>query len=48
MMRLELRSATEGRGISSLVDQTFARMPAELQIQTIKQIRARKGLSENQ
>ncbi len=39
-----LRSATAGRGISSLVDQTFERMPTELQNKIIKQIRERKGL----
>ncbi len=44
----DLRSATEGRGISSLVDQKFKKMPKELQDQVIKQIRDRKGLAENQ
>jgi elongation factor 2 len=44
----DLRSATEGRGISSLVDQHFKVMPREMQDKTIKQIRDRKGLSENQ
>ncbi|MBU0466977.1 MAG: elongation factor EF-2 [Nanoarchaeota archaeon] len=44
----DLRSATEGRGISSLMDQTFQKMPAELQPNVIKKIRERKGLSENQ
>ncbi len=44
----DLRSATEGRGVSSLVDQQFKKMPRELQEQVIKQIRTRKGLSENQ
>ncbi|MFH1501020.1 MAG: elongation factor EF-2 [archaeon] len=44
----DLRSASEGRGVSSLVDQMFERMPMELQTQAIKQIRDRKGLSENQ
>ena len=44
----DLRSATEGRGVSSLVDQQFAKMPNELQVQTIKDIRKRKGLAENQ
>ncbi|MBS3099250.1 elongation factor EF-2 [Candidatus Pacearchaeota archaeon] len=43
-----LRSATEGRGVSSLVDQFFQRMPSELQANVIKRIRDRKGLSENQ
>ena len=44
----ELRSATEGRGVSSLMDQKFEPMPKELQIEQIKKIRSRKGLKENQ
>jgi elongation factor 2 len=44
----DLRSATEGRGISSLVDQRFKQLPRELQMNVIAKIRARKGLSENQ
>jgi elongation factor 2 len=44
----DLRSATEGRGISSLVDQHFRKLPSELQAQVIYKIRQRKGLSENQ
>lgn len=44
----DLRSATEGRGISSLVDQHFKPLPRELQMQVIAKIRSRKGLSENQ
>ncbi|MBU0760955.1 MAG: elongation factor EF-2 [Nanoarchaeota archaeon] len=44
----DLRSATEGRGISSLMDQHFQKMPGELQPNVIKKIRERKGLSENQ
>ncbi|PIN85924.1 elongation factor EF-2 [Candidatus Woesearchaeota archaeon CG10_big_fil_rev_8_21_14_0_10_44_13] len=44
----DLRSSTEGRGNYSLVDQNFEKMPFELQEKTIKQIRERKGLSENQ
>ena len=43
-----LRSSTGGRGISSLMDQEFERMPNELQQKIIKQIRTRKGLAENQ
>ncbi len=43
----ELRSATEGRGTSSLVDQTFERMPDELQQKVINMIRQRKGLKES-
>jgi elongation factor 2 len=44
----DLRSCTGGRGISSLLDQTFERMPNELQQKVIRQIRDRKGLQENQ
>ncbi len=44
----DLRSATEGRGVSSLIDQKFEKMPNELQAETIKKIRDRKGLAENQ
>ncbi len=44
----DLRSATEGRGVSSLADQKFQKMPRELQADVIKKIRDRKGLAENQ
>jgi len=44
----DLRSATEGRGVSSLVSQSFKRLPSEFQPKIIAQIRERKGLSENQ
>lgn len=44
----DLRSATEGRGISSLKDQTFERVPGSIQADVIKSIRDRKGLAENQ
>ncbi|MBM3234186.1 elongation factor EF-2 [Candidatus Pacearchaeota archaeon] len=44
----DLRSATEGRGVSSLVDQNFEQMPRELQGEIIRKIRERKGLAENQ
>jgi len=44
----DLRSATEGRGTSSLLDQSFERVPASLQPEVIRKIRKRKGLSENQ
>ncbi|MFW5747151.1 MAG: elongation factor EF-2, partial [Nanoarchaeota archaeon] len=44
----ELRSATGGRGTSSLIDQTFERLPGELQQKLVNQIRERKGLTENQ
>ena len=42
----DLRSATEGRGNSSLIDQLFERMPAEIQVKVLKQIRERKGLTD--
>jgi elongation factor 2 len=41
----ELRSATAGRGISSLIDQSFEKMPEELQDKIKTQIRNRKGIS---
>jgi len=44
----DLRSATEGRGVSSLSDQEFDRMPVELQNGVVRRIRDRKGLAENQ
>ena len=44
----DLRSATEGRGISSLMDQMFQKLPRELQDNVIRKIRERKGLKENQ
>ena len=44
----DLRSATGGRGSSSLVDQMFEKLPGELQEKVIKQIRGRKGLTEAQ
>ncbi len=44
----DLRSATEGRGTSSLLDQSFEKMPQNLQPDVIRKIRQRKGLAENQ
>ena len=44
----DLRSATQGKGVSSLIDQQFEKLPGELQDKVITQIRNRKGLSENQ
>jgi len=44
----DLRSATGGRGTSSLVDQSFERLPGELQQKIVKQIVERKGLAEGQ
>ncbi len=40
----DLRSATGGRGSSSLVDQNFERLPDELQQKITSRIRERKGL----
>ncbi|MBX4212525.1 elongation factor EF-2 [Candidatus Pacearchaeota archaeon] len=44
----DLRGSTEGRGVSSLMDQNFQKLPGELQAEVIRKIRNRKGLAENQ
>ncbi len=44
----DLRSSTEGRGTSSILEQAFERVPQTMQADIIKKIRERKGLSENQ
>ena len=44
----DLRSATAGRGTSSLIDQTFEKLPAELQEKVVSSIKQRKGLNEAQ
>ena len=44
----DLRSATEGRGVSSLKDQLFEPVPRDMQPVVIRKIRERKGLAENQ
>jgi elongation factor 2 len=44
----DLRSATNGRGTSSLVDQMFEKLPHELQEKIIREIRQRKGLTANE
>lgn len=44
----DLRSTTEGKGTSSILDQTFERVPVSMQDNIIKAIRERKGLAENQ
>jgi elongation factor 2 len=44
----DLRSATGGKGSSSLMDQMFERLPHELQERVVKQIRERKGLTDAQ
>ena len=47
-MSSDLRSATGGRGSSSVTDQNFERLPDELQTKIVQQIRSRKGLDKNQ
>ncbi len=44
----DLRSATGGRGTSSLMDQMFEKLPDELQQKVVQQIVSRKGLEEGQ
>ncbi len=44
----DLRSSTSGRGISSVIDQMFEKLPMELQDKVIKQIVDRKGLTDGQ
>lgn len=44
----DLRSTTEGRGTSSILDQQFETVPSGMQADIIRKIRERKGLSENQ
>jgi len=44
----DLRSATNGKGTYSLIDQDFETLPGEFQQKIVKQIRDRKGLTENQ
>ncbi|MEK6820627.1 MAG: elongation factor EF-2, partial [Nanoarchaeota archaeon] len=44
----DLRSATEGRGVSSLVDQKYEKAPSEIQQEVVRKIRQRKGLAEGQ
>ena len=40
----DLRSATEGRGVSSLVDQAFEKVPGSLLPDVLRKIRQRKGI----
>jgi elongation factor 2 len=47
-MSNDLRSATGGRGSSSVIQQSFEKLPEELQAKIIQQIRSRKGLSANE
>jgi elongation factor 2 len=44
----ELRSATEGRGVWSLMESEFVPLPKELEQEVVKKIRQRKGLKEGQ
>ncbi len=44
----DLRSATGGRGSQFLVDQSFERLPTELQGKVISQLKQRKGLTDAQ
>ena len=44
----DLRSATGGRGSSALADQTFEKVPNEMQDKIIMSIRKRKNLTEGQ
>jgi len=44
----DLRSTTEGRGVSSLITQEFKSLPRELQEEVVRKIRDRKGLAANQ
>ncbi|MDD5238858.1 MAG: elongation factor EF-2 [Candidatus Nanoarchaeia archaeon] len=43
-----LRSETEGRAFWSLQDSAFEKIPASIQDETVRKIRQRKGLTENQ
>jgi elongation factor 2 len=44
----DIRSGTEGRGTFSMVDQSFEKVPKNLQPDIVKRIRDRKGLAENE
>ncbi|MDD2678677.1 MAG: elongation factor EF-2 [Candidatus Nanoarchaeia archaeon] len=44
----DLRGATEGRGVWSLMESQFEKLPSSLQQNIITSIRNRKGLTENQ
>ena len=47
-MSSEIRSATEGRGGFSMVDQNFEKVPVQLQAEIVKSIRQRKGMKDNE
>ncbi len=44
----DVRSASEGRGNFSMIDQTFERVPPNIQPEVIRNLRGRKGLKENE
>ncbi len=44
----QLRSATEGRGTFSMVDQSFEKIPQSIQGEVVRKIRQRKGLADNE
>ena len=44
----QLRSATSGRGVQFVVDQTFEKLPYDLQQKILTKIRERKGLKVNE
>ena len=44
----DIRSATEGRGYFSMIDQSFEKVPGNLQSEVVKRIRDRKGMAENE
>ena len=47
-MSSDIRSATEGRGGFSMIDQSFEKVPPNLQPEIVKKIRDRKGMAENE
>ncbi len=44
----DVRSASEGRGNFSMIDQIFERVPPNIQPEVIRNLRGRKGLKENE
>ena len=47
-MSSQIRSDTEGRGNFSMIDQNFEKVPSNLQLEIVREIRQRKGLAENE
>lgn len=43
----DLKSATAGKGFYNLLDQVFEPMPSNLQVETIREIRDRKGMKDH-